>query len=117
MGAAAPYHVCTNLPEFEDLVVPENLGRLEGIKIAFLYGNENAVWDSRATKASYDAMRELFPLGDYERIIVQGYGHLDCWMGKSAFQNVWPRVARHVRLCEESEVGGKSVVVRSKIKG
>jgi hypothetical protein len=112
MGAIAPRHVRTNLPEFEDLVVPENLVRLQGIKIAFLYGNENAVWDSRATKASYDAMRTVFPLGDYERIIVQDYGHLDCWMGRSAFQNVWPRVARHVRLCEESKVEGEYVIVR-----
>jgi hypothetical protein len=116
MGAASPYHLRTNFPEFEDLATPENLQRLQGIKIAFLYGDENAVWSSRATKASYDTLRAAFPLVEYERIIVQGYGHLDCWMGKKAYADVWPRVARHVRLCGEEEAVDGYVVVGSKSK-
>jgi hypothetical protein len=101
MGAASTYHVRNNLPEFADLVTPKNLEKLRDIKIAFLYGMENAVWSGRATKASHDTLKQMFPRGEYERILVEGYGHLDCWMGKNACEDVWPRVERHVASCEE----------------
>jgi hypothetical protein len=105
MGAISPSTVRTNFPEFQNLVTSENLERLNGIKIAFLHGGENAVWSSRATKASYDTLREVFPLGEYARIVVVGYGHLDCWMARNAYKDVWPSVFRHVELCEEAEDG------------
>jgi hypothetical protein len=31
---------------------------------------------------------------------VRGYGHLDCWMGKNAFRDVYPRVHHHIKSCE-----------------
>ncbi|KAH7413773.1 hypothetical protein DE146DRAFT_707398 [Phaeosphaeria sp. MPI-PUGE-AT-0046c] len=102
MGAIAPYHVHSNYPDFADLVTSENLLKLEHIKMAFLYGAENVVWSSQATKTSYDTLRAVFPDGQYERIIVEGYGHMDGWIGKTACRDVWPRVRRHVGVCEET---------------
>jgi len=77
----------------------ENLEKLRGVKVSFLYGEDNAVWSAQATQRSYDLLREVFPKGDYEMVRVEGYGHLDCWMGKDAWRDVWPRVWRHMERC------------------
>ncbi|KAF1937241.1 FAD/NAD(P)-binding domain-containing protein [Clathrospora elynae] len=100
MGAMPPHHVRTNKPLFADLVTPENLQRLEGISINFLSGGDNAVWTPQSTNDSYDILRDAFPEGHYRRVFVKGYGHLDCWMGKEAFEDVFPRVRHHVEFCE-----------------
>lgn len=100
MGALPPYHVRSNKPAFEDLVTPDNLERLRGLRICWLSSGENAVWSLQSTQRSYDLFRECFPEGEYERVVVQGYGHLDCWMGDRAHVDVSPRVERHFRRCE-----------------
>jgi hypothetical protein len=101
MGATKPQHLRTNPPAFQDITTPDNMHRMRGIKICFLSGGDNAVWSPHSTKKSYDMFRKTFPGGQYERIVIQGYGHLDCWMGKNAFGDVYPRVLRHLRYCEE----------------
>ncbi|KAH7345933.1 hypothetical protein BKA66DRAFT_433768 [Pyrenochaeta sp. MPI-SDFR-AT-0127] len=116
MGAMPPHHVRTNQGGFMDLVTPENLQRLEGIKICFLSGGDNAVWSPKSTKQSYDVFRETFPEGDYDRVVVQGYGHLDCWMGKNAFKDVFPRVRHHIELCEAFPTRPKKTLVLEKEK-
>lgn len=113
MGVNAPQCVRTNLTDFVDLGTPENILKLKGIKISFLYGAENAVWSSLATKTSYDALRAAFPDGQYERNIVKGYGHMDCLIGKDAFRDVYPRVLRHIVACEEKiQDDGAGVEIR-----
>jgi hypothetical protein len=109
MGATPPHHVRGNQPSFKDLVTPDNLKRLEGMKLSFLSGGDNAVWSPLSTKASYDFMRGVFPQGEYERVVVGGYGHLDCWMGKEAHRDVFPRVRHHLEACGD---GGERVEVR-----
>ena len=97
MGAMPSHHVRTNLDEFVDLVTPENVHRLADLKICFLSGADNAVWLPDATKKSYDMLGQLFLGGSYERALVRGYGHLDCWMGKDAYNDVYPRIEHHIR--------------------
>jgi hypothetical protein len=96
---------------FEDLLTQTNLERLKGLSICWLSGAENAVWSQQSTKSSYDLLRECFPEGNYERVIVNGYGHLDCWMGKHAHVDIFPRVARHLAVCEEAEEGREMTVI------
>lgn len=102
MGAASSKHVRTNMPEFIDLVTLANLRRFEGLKICFLSGSQNAVWQPAATKKSFDQFRQIFPNGVYERVVVQGYGHLDCWIGKNAHKDVYPRIAHHIQACVQT---------------
>ena len=101
MGAIPPHHVRTDLPEFKDLVNPHNLQRLADLRICFLSGGDNAVWQPDATKKSYDMLQQACPGGAYDRVVVQGYGHLDCWMGKYAYRQVYPRVMHHIRSCTQ----------------
>lgn len=32
----------------------------------------------------------------YERTEIRGYGHLDCWMGREAYKDVYPEVRERV---------------------
>lgn len=100
MGAQPAHHVRSNKAAFEDLVTSENLERLRALRICWLSGGENAVWSLQSTQRSFDLFRESFPEGDYERVVVRGYGHLDCWMGERAHMDVFPRVERHLQRCE-----------------
>jgi hypothetical protein len=110
MGVTNPQHLRTNLPAFQDLTTPENMQRMRGMKICFLSGGDNAVWSPQSTKRSYDMFRNTFPEGQFERVVIQEYGHLDCWMGKSAFEDFYPRVLRHLRTCEEVPQNEPSLV-------
>jgi hypothetical protein len=94
MGTAA--HALTNLPERVNLVTPENLARLSGIPILFISGAENAVFVPESTDMSYTTLYNVHGKNWYEREVFEGRGHLDCWMGATAFKDVYPRVERHV---------------------
>lgn len=104
MGSTPPHHVRSSMPEFVDLVAqPGNLERLRGLKIMFFSGGANVVFDPWSTGESYDLLRGKFGTGDYERVVVGGYGHLDSWMGKDCVRDVFPRVRGHVEMCEGVE--------------
>lgn len=108
MGSTPPHHSRGNKPSLEDLVKqPDNLDRLKGLKIQFLSGGANVVFDPWSTSESYDMFREKFGPDDYERVVVAGYGHLDTWMGKDSCTDVYPRVRGHVEGCEKE--GGRSL--------
>lgn len=104
MGSTAPHHSRSSMPEFADLVAqPGNLERLRGLKIMFLSGGANVVFDPWSTGESYDLLTHEFGTEDYARVVVGGYGHLDSWMGKDCVTDVFPRVRGHVEMCEEGE--------------
>ena len=101
MGSTPPHHLRNNPPDFEDLVSkPENLERLKGLKIQFLSGASSAVYNPISTSESYDLLRHEFGTEYYERVVISGYGHLDTWMGKDSYRDVFPKVHGHVEKCE-----------------
>ena len=89
-------HVMTNTSVSENLVTPFNMSRLRGIPIFFFSGSENTVYDPQSTDVSYTMLRDAFGAEWYERVVFEGKGHLDCWMGKDAIRDVYPRVRKHV---------------------
>ncbi|KAH8723205.1 hypothetical protein GQ44DRAFT_774258 [Phaeosphaeriaceae sp. PMI808] len=102
MGSTVPHHSRNNQPLFEDVVQqPSNLDRLKGLKIQFLSGGANVVFDPWSTSESYDMLREKFGPENYERVVVAEYGHLDTWMGKDSCRDIYPRVQSHVEICEK----------------
>lgn len=113
-------HVMTNGPLFERLTTPENVDRLRGVPIMLFVGSENAVLSPEATERTYEVLCDTFGtksgeyLGageqegvhngdegvDYRRRVVPGYGHLDCWMGRNAWKDVYPMVREEIdRVC------------------
>lgn len=97
-------HVATNLPVAEDLVTPERLQRLRGIPIFLFSGSNNMAWSPESTDLSYALLRNNFGSKGYERCVVEGYGHLDCWMGTNAYKDVYPMVRQRVdSVCREKK--------------
>ncbi|KAK0727899.1 hypothetical protein B0T26DRAFT_148745 [Lasiosphaeria miniovina] len=94
-------HVMTNGPLFEDLTTPENVARLKGIPIMLFVGRDNAVLSPEATERTYEILCDTFggageEGGDYKRRVVPGYGHLDPWMGRNAWKDIYPFVREEV---------------------
>lgn len=118
MGATPPHHVRGNEEYgFTELVSQKgNLERLQGIKIQFLSGGANVVFDPLSTLTTYDMLRRKFEINDYERVVVKGYGHLDTWMGKDSWRDVFPRVRGHVELCEGLEATREEEAAKTMLK-
>ncbi|CAK7201000.1 hypothetical protein SEUCBS139899_003701 [Sporothrix eucalyptigena] len=82
-------HVMSN--DFENLTTPENVKKnLEGLPIFQFVGQENAVLSPRATEKTYEILCDTFGFGNYRRHVIPRYGHLDCWMGRNAWKDVYP---------------------------
>lgn len=89
-------YVTTNPPMSSNLVTPHNIARLKGIPILFFSGTENEVFVPENTDVSYTVLRDAHGADDYERVVFDNRGHLDCWMGVTAHKDVYPRVKEHV---------------------
>lgn len=88
--------VTTNGPLFTDLTTPQNVRRLKGIPILLFSGSDNQVLTPEATDKTYCLLRDTFGTVGYQRQVIQGYGHLDCWMGRRAYVDVFPMVREEV---------------------
>ncbi|KAK4230360.1 cholesterol oxidase [Podospora fimiseda] len=89
-------HVMTNGPLFDRLDTRQNIQRLKGIPILLWVGRDNAVLSPEATERTYETLCEMFENGDYKRKVVPGYGHLDGWMGRNAWKDVYPFIREEV---------------------
>jgi len=114
-------HAMSNGPLFERLTTQENINRLRNVPFLLFVGSENAVLSPEATEKTYEVLCDTFgttkPGGDsvcgepcntghvdYRRRVVPGYGHLDCWMGRNAWKDVYPMVREEVdRVCRGEE--------------
>jgi hypothetical protein len=89
-------HVTANGQPGVSLVTPENIDRLKGVPILFLGGTGNMVFTAENTDTSYTTLCNAHGRQWYEREVFAGKGHLDAWMGATAYKDVYPRVRRHV---------------------
>jgi hypothetical protein len=97
-------HVTTNEPLKLNLCTPQNIRRLKGIPFFLFSGADNKVLRPECTDKTYTILRDMFGAENYERRVVQGYGHLDCWMGWRACIDVYPMVAERVDgVCRAGE--------------
>ncbi|KAF7342089.1 FAD/NAD(P)-binding domain-containing protein [Mycena venus] len=85
-----------------NLVTDANLARLQGVPILFISGGDNVVFTPVSTNMCYDDLRERFGPTLYKRVVVNGYGHLDTWMGERSRRDVYPVVLQHIEKCESS---------------
>lgn len=111
-------HAMANGPLFEQLTTRENINRLKGVPFLLFVGRENAVLSPESTERTYEILCDTFPTTagggsgvvgeghhdndgiEYRRRVVPGYGHLDCWMGRHAWKDVYPMVREEVdRVC------------------
>ncbi|OAA57238.1 Fumarate reductase/succinate dehydrogenase flavoprotein [Cordyceps fumosorosea ARSEF 2679] len=87
-----------------DLTTEDNVERLRGIPVMLFSGGESDVLSPEATERTYERLSGRFGLDagtgrgrlEYRRRVVEGYGHLDCWMGRYAWRDVYPMVLDEV---------------------
>ncbi|KAB5547347.1 hypothetical protein GE09DRAFT_1060862 [Coniochaeta sp. 2T2.1] len=98
--------VMGNAPLYDDLTTKENVARLRGVPVMLFVGGDNAVLSPESTSRTYEILCDAFGGEgggegvDYRRKVVPGYGHLDCWMGRNAWKDVYPFVREEVdRVC------------------
>ncbi|KAI1816726.1 FAD/NAD(P)-binding domain-containing protein [Poronia punctata] len=94
-------HVMSNGPLYEQLDTPENVQKLAGIPFLLFVGGDNAVLSPESTERTYEVLSDAFNtcMDDgiqYRRRVVPNYGHLDCWMGRNAWKDVYPFVLEEV---------------------
>jgi hypothetical protein len=71
------------------------------------------VWSAESTLTTYSVLRERFGEHGYERLQLEGRGHLDCWMSESAveaFVEVRRRVDEVCWVTRMSETEGPEQV-------
>ncbi|ORY71697.1 glucose-methanol-choline oxidoreductase [Pseudomassariella vexata] len=96
--------VMSNTPLCERLDTRENILRLRGIPFLLFVGRDNAVLSPASTEKTYEKLCDAFGTRDlhdgeglqYKRRVVPDYGHLDCWMGRNAWKDVYPFVREEV---------------------
>ncbi|KAI1486721.1 glucose-methanol-choline oxidoreductase [Biscogniauxia mediterranea] len=107
--------VMSNGPLYERLDTPENIRRLRGVPFLLFVGRDNAVLSPESTERTYEVLTDAFGTSDttadggaaaaacdgdnaiqYRRRVVPDYGHLDCWMGRNAWKDVYPFVREEV---------------------
>ena len=104
MKQGAEGHVMTNQPKTEILDTPANIQKLAGIPFLLWVGGDNAVLSPEATQRTYEILCDTFGRStegqhgmlQYRRRVVPGYGHLDGWMGRNAWKDVYPFVREEV---------------------
>ncbi|KAI2620800.1 glucose-methanol-choline oxidoreductase [Xylaria nigripes] len=94
-------HVMSNAPLYERLDTPENVRKLRGIPFLLFVGGDNAVLSPESTERTYEVLTDAFNTREddgiqYRRRVVPNYGHLDCWMGRNAWKDVYPFVLEEV---------------------
>lgn len=85
--------------QLNPLITPENLRRLQGLPVLFITGTANEVFEPESTLRDYEMLRRRFGEHLYRRFQAEGYGHLDTIVGKSAAEDVYWKVADHLRWC------------------
>ncbi|KAI1126383.1 glucose-methanol-choline oxidoreductase [Nemania abortiva] len=94
-------HVMSNGPLYERLDTPENIRKLKGIPFLLFVGGDNAVLSPESTERTYEILTDTFGGSQngsiqYRRRVVPDYGHLDCWMGRNAWKDVYPFVLEEI---------------------
>jgi cholesterol oxidase len=71
------------LPETDRLKVP----------IAFIHGENNRLFLPDGSRLTYEHLCEANGQDLYTRHVIEGYAHMDCFIGKNASVDVYPLVA------------------------
>jgi cholesterol oxidase len=71
------------LPHLERLAFP----------IAFIHGENNHLYLPEGTVRTLDLLRRANGDDLYRRHVIEGYSHMDCWIGENAARDVFPIAA------------------------
>lgn len=64
--------------------------------IRFIHGSLNECFLPESTARTLDALSEANPGIPYDRVVIDGYGHIDCIFGAKAARDVYPYIVAHL---------------------
>ncbi len=99
-----------------DIYLPQ-LRRLN-IPITFIHGRDNICFYPESTEISYNLLGKYNGRDLYNRVVVPGYGHIDCIFGKNAHRDVFPAIVAHLdetRAVRPGRAGAPEVSVAAGI--
>jgi decaprenylphospho-beta-D-ribofuranose 2-oxidase len=70
------------------------------LPITFIHGGANGTFHERATARTHEALCAANGAAGYRRHVVDGYGHMDCLIGRDAAADVFPLIWRHLAQFE-----------------
>lgn len=70
----------------------KTLDRLK-LPITYIVGEHNNMFVPEATQRTYEMLCAANGAETYDRQVIEGYGHLDCFVGSDANADVFPRIA------------------------
>jgi cholesterol oxidase len=76
----------TYLPHLERLDLP----------ILFISGADNECYLPESTRLSYERLCQAYHPHQYQRVVIPGYGHIDCIFGERADRDVYPLIVNHL---------------------
>jgi cholesterol oxidase len=73
----------------KDVYMP-NVKQLKGIRISLLQGPLNGIFSPSGSEHTYEWLCKENGPDMYTRRVVEGYGHMDCFIGRDAARDVFP---------------------------
>lgn len=70
----------------------DHLARLR-LPIHFISGRENRMFVPESTARTFDLLVAANGSSGYRRTVYDGFGHLDCYFGRGAADEIWPDIA------------------------
>ncbi|TKC92412.1 alpha/beta fold hydrolase [Trinickia terrae] len=68
------------------------------LPITFIHGALNHCYLPESTQTTCDLLTRTYPAQRYERVLIDGYGHIDCIFGRDAAADVYPSITRHLAV-------------------
>jgi len=80
----------------DSVLTVEDEHRLDRLRlpIHFICGRENRMFVPESTERTYRMLCDANGASNYRRTVYDGFGHLDCYFGEDAADQIWPDIAR-----------------------
>lgn len=78
----------------QDIYMP-HLDRLQ-LPLFFIAGEENRLFFPETSKRTYDQLVDRFGPDNYRRTVFPDYAHMDCFIGRSADEDIFPHIADYL---------------------
>jgi cholesterol oxidase len=90
-----------------------NAARGLRLPLTFIHGSRNDTLRMASTQRTFDLLVQHNGPALYRRAVVEGYGHLDCLIGRAAHIDVFPLIGAHLRWATEQAAEQATVPERA----
>jgi len=81
----------------KNLVTHESMQNLD-VPITWISGEKNGCFLPESTQTTCNLLQQNNPNQKYKVVVIPGYGHIDGILGQNAHNDVFPHIAKHLKL-------------------